>query len=120
MRSLRFVLLAAAAFAVLAPTAALGRAEARTHCGVIRVHYGTGGHARYRVIKKHTTCRRAKRVIRNFYGGREHYVARWGAEYNNPHAVRGGWRCGVFAGGVGCFKRHHRRPKPTAEAILIY
>jgi hypothetical protein len=104
----------------LVPAAAVGRARARTHCGVIRVAYDTGGHGRYRVIKKHTTCRRAKRVIRNFYGGRQHYIPGAGAEYNNPHAVRGGWRCGVFAGGVGCFKRHHRRPKPVVTAILQY
>src|SRR4051794_41789726 len=101
MRSLRLVLLVAVSLGVVVPAAAVGRARARTHCGVIRVAYVTGGHARYRVIKKHTTCRRAKRVIRNFYGGHEHLIPGSGPEYTSPHAVRGGWGRGGGGGGGG-------------------
>jgi hypothetical protein len=122
--SLRALGVVALVFAIVAPaTTASGRAgtfapPGYADCGVLRVAWEGGGHGRYRVWTRHSSCRRARLIARDFYAGRSHLLAGSLAEYQNPHVVRGGWRCGVFAGGVGCFERGEHHPRPRLLAVL--
>jgi hypothetical protein len=111
------------AVAIAVPVSAAGPSPTATvagkrDCGVQT--YRSGGSAirdRVSVLKGHATCKRARKVLRDFFAGK-------GKRHETPGEGMAGvsvtvdrWTCGYFAGGGACSKGSTKHPTDLIQSV---
>jgi hypothetical protein len=107
-------LLATLAVLLLPGTPSVSAAPARD-CGV--QSYGSGTRDRVWVLKGRTSCKLARKVFRDFFGGKGKHHSTPGQGMAGVTVTVDGWTCSYFAGGGGCTKGPARHPTASIRSI---
>lgn len=90
----------------------------KRNCGIQTYRSGDAvARDRVWVLRGHVTCKRARKVLRDFFAGKGKHHDKPGEGMAGVTVTVDGWTCSYFAGGGACAKGPATQPTASIESV---